>query len=183
MKGQSSGEGRGTGGVDALSVRRAHAKCDDIAFFLYFYSYYSYSAPFRSVPLHFAPLPIPDSPISLIAVVHRALRLRRAQIYDRIPYTKHYRHMTPTAAAETRSRRPVPQDTALHVVSGPLVYKPILDEAYVLTRRLDPIDAFRVCPASRLNLIVSDRRKLRLLTRFYLPDFKPYRTHFPALVS
>ena len=91
--------------------------------------------------------------------------------------------MTPTAAAETRSRRPVSQDTALHVVSGPLVYKPILDEGYVLTRRLNPIDAFRVCPASRLNPIVSDHQKLRLLTRFYLRDLKPYRTHFPALVS
>ena len=91
--------------------------------------------------------------------------------------------MTPTAAAETCSHRPISQGTALHVVSGPLVYKPILDEGYVLTRRLDPIDTFRVCPALRLNPIVSNRRKLRLLTHFYLPDFKPYRTHFPALVS
>ena len=66
--------------------------------------------------------------------------------------------MTPTAAAETHSRRLVSQDTALHVVSGPLVYKPILDEGYVLTRRLDPIDTFHVCPALRLNLIVSDIR-------------------------
>ena len=56
--------------------------------------------------------------------------------------------MTPTAAAETHSRRLISQDTALHVVSGPLVYKPILDEGYVLTQRLDPIDAFHVCPAS-----------------------------------
>ena len=89
----------------------------------------------------------------------------------------------PTAAAETRSRRLVSQDTALHVVSGPLVYKPILDEGYVLTRHLDPIDAFCVCPALRLNPIVSVCQKLRLLTRFYLPDFKPYQTHFPALIS
>ena len=36
------------------------------------------SASCRSTPLHSAPLPIPDSPISLIAVAHRALRLRRA---------------------------------------------------------------------------------------------------------
>ena len=64
--------------------------------------------------------------------------------------------MMPTAAAETCSRWLVSQDTALHVVSGPLVYKPILDEGYVLTRRLDPIDVFCVCPASRLNPIVSD---------------------------
>ena len=41
--------------------------------------------------------------------------------------------MTPTAAAETRSRWLISQDTALHVVSGPLVYKSILDEGYVLT--------------------------------------------------
>ena len=54
----------------------------------------------------------------------------------------------PTAAAETRSRQLVSQDTTLHVVSGPLVYKPILDEGYVLTQHLDPIDVFRVCPAS-----------------------------------
>ena len=89
----------------------------------------------------------------------------------------------PTAAAETHSCWPVPQDTALHVVSGLLVYKSILDEGYVLTRHLNPIDAFHVCPASRLNLIVSICQKLRLLTHFYLPDFKPYWIHFPALVS
>ena len=64
--------------------------------------------------------------------------------------------MTPTAAAKTRSCRPVSQDTALHVVSGLLVYKLILDEGYVLTRCLDPIDVFRVCPASRWNPIVSN---------------------------
>ena len=91
--------------------------------------------------------------------------------------------MTPTATAKTHSHQPISQDTALHVVSGPLVYKLILDEGYVLTQCLNPIDAFCVCPALRLNLIVSDRQKLRLLTRFYLPDFKPYQTHFPALVS
>ena len=54
------------------------ATCDDIAFFLYFYSYYSYSAPFRSMPLHSAPLPTPDSPISPIAVAHHTLWLRHA---------------------------------------------------------------------------------------------------------
>ena len=70
------------------------------------------------------------------------------------------------------SHWPVSQDTTLHVVSGPLVYG-----------RLDPIDMFCVCPASRLNPIISIRQKLRLLTRFYLPDFKPYWTHFPALIS
>ena len=55
--------------------------------------------------------------------------------------------MMPIAAAETHSCQLVSQDTALHVVSGLLVYKPILDEGYVLTQCLDPIDAFRVCPA------------------------------------
>ena len=81
------------------------------------------------------------------------------------------------------SRQLVSQDTALHVVSGPLVYKSILDEGYVLTWCLNPIDAFCVCPASRLNPIISVHWKLRRLTHFYLPDFKPYWTHFPALVS
>ena len=89
----------------------------------------------------------------------------------------------PTATAETHSCRPIPQDTTLHVVSGLLVYKLILDEGYVLTQCLDPIDVFHVCPALRLNLIVSIHWKLRFLTCFYLPDFKPYQTHFPALVS
>ena len=65
-------------GMDAGKGKGKAVDCDDIAFFLYFYSYYSYSAPFRSVPLHSAPLPIPDSPISPIAVAHRALQLRRA---------------------------------------------------------------------------------------------------------
>ena len=57
---------------------RLTSGCDDIAFFLYFYSYYSYSALFRSVLLHSTPLPIPNSPISLIAVAHRALWLCHA---------------------------------------------------------------------------------------------------------
>ena len=52
--------------------------CDDIAFFLYFYSYYSYSAPFCSVLLHSTPLLIPDSPISPIAITHHTLWLCRA---------------------------------------------------------------------------------------------------------
>ena len=55
--------------------------------------------------------------------------------------------MMPTATAETCSRQIVSQDTALHVVSGLLVYKLILDEGYVLTQCLDPIDVFHVCPA------------------------------------
>ena len=55
--------------------------------------------------------------------------------------------MTPTAAAETCPCWLVSQDTTLHVVSGLLVYKPILDEGYVLTQCLDPIDTFHVCPA------------------------------------
>ena len=91
--------------------------------------------------------------------------------------------MMPTATAETCSHWLVSQDTALHVVSGLLVYKSILDEGYVLTQHLDPIDAFHVCPASRLNPIVSTCWKLRLLTHFYLLDFKPYWIHFPALIS
>ena len=66
--------------------------------------------------------------------------------------------MTPTAAAKTHSHQLVSQDTTLHVVSGLLVYKLILDEGYVLTRRLDPIDAFCVCLALQLNPIISDIR-------------------------
>ena len=89
--------------------------------------------------------------------------------------------MTPTAAAETCSCQLVSQDTALHVVSGPLVYKPILDEGYVLTRHLNPIDTFHVCPALQLNLIISTHWKLRLLTHFYSLDLKPAQTHFLAL--
>ena len=91
--------------------------------------------------------------------------------------------MTPTATAETCSCQLVSQDTTLHVVSGLLVYKLILDEGYVLTQHLNPIDVFCVCPASRLNLIISNCWKLRLLTHFYLLDFKPYWIHFPALIS
>ena len=66
---------------------------------------------------------------------------------------KHIQHMTRADATRTRttSHQLVSQDTALPRVSGPLVYKSILYEGYVLTQRLDPIDAFRVCPASRLN--------------------------------
>ena len=37
-----------------------------------------------------------------------------------------------------------------------LVYKSILDEGYVLTWHLDPIDVFHVCPALQLNPIISD---------------------------
>jgi hypothetical protein len=55
----------------------------------------------------------------------------------------------------------------------------LLCEGYVLTRCLDPIDAIRVCPASRL-IDNSTPWKIRLLTRFdYL---KTFWTHFPALV-
>ena len=141
------------------------AICDDIAFFLYFYSY---SILFCSALLHSWHL-IPLFPQLLL---HIAL-LGSAVL----------RYMMHTAAAETCSHQLISQDTALHVVSGPLVYKLILDEGYVLTQHLDPIDAFCVCPALRQNLIISICQKLRLLTHFYLPDFKPYQTHFPALVS
>ena len=41
--------------------------------------------------------------------------------------------MTPIAAAKTHSRWLISQGTTLHVVLGLLVYKPILDEGYVLT--------------------------------------------------
>ena len=46
------------------------------------------------------------------------------------------------------------------------IYTSILDEGYVLTRRLDPIDAFRVCPASRLISERSACQNLSTLTHF-----------------
>jgi hypothetical protein len=55
----------------------------------------------------------------------------------------------------------------------------LLCEGYVLTQRLDPIDAICVCPASRLTNI-STPRNIRLLTR--LDYLKTFRVHFPALV-
>ena len=89
--------------------------------------------------------------------------------------------MMPIAAAKTRSCWLISQDTALHVVSGLLVYKPILNEGYVLTQCLNPIDMLCVCPALQLNLIISTCQKLRLLTCFYSLDLKPTWTHFLAL--
>jgi hypothetical protein len=90
--------------------------------------------------------------------------------------------MTRADATETALRRRVPQDTAPHAVSCLPVYKSLRDEGFVLTRRLDPIDAFRVCLASRLTPIVSQRWELSILTRIYPLDLKSARTHFPALV-
>jgi hypothetical protein len=55
----------------------------------------------------------------------------------------------------------------------------LLCEGYVLTRRLDPIDVIRVCPASRPTDI-SAPRNIRLLTR--LDYLKTFQIHFPALV-
>jgi hypothetical protein len=55
----------------------------------------------------------------------------------------------------------------------------LLCEGYVLTRRLDPIDAIRVCPASR-PIDISAPQNIRLLT--HLDYLKTFRIHFPALV-
>jgi hypothetical protein len=55
----------------------------------------------------------------------------------------------------------------------------LLCEGFVLTRRLDPIDAIHVCPTSRPTNI-SAPRNIRLLTR--LDYLKTFRIHFPALV-
>ena len=63
------------------------------------------------------------------------------------------------------------------------IYISILDEGYVLTRRLDPIDAFHVCPASRLiskTFCLSEHKYSYLL--YYL-DLKPEWIHFPALIQ
>jgi hypothetical protein len=55
----------------------------------------------------------------------------------------------------------------------------LLCEGFVLTRRLNPIDAIHVCPASRLTNI-SALRNIRLLT--HLDYLKTFQIHFPALV-
>jgi hypothetical protein len=55
----------------------------------------------------------------------------------------------------------------------------LLCEGYVLTRRLNPIDTIRVCPALRPTDI-SAPRNIRLLTR--LDYLKTFWIHFPALV-
>jgi hypothetical protein len=55
----------------------------------------------------------------------------------------------------------------------------LLCEGYVLTRRLDPIDAIRVCPTLRPTNI-SAPWNIRLLTR--LDYLKTFRNHFPALL-
>jgi hypothetical protein len=55
----------------------------------------------------------------------------------------------------------------------------LLCEGYVLTRRLDPIDAIHVCPTLRPTDI-SALRNIRLLT--CLDYLKTFRIHFPALV-
>jgi hypothetical protein len=55
----------------------------------------------------------------------------------------------------------------------------LLCEGYVLTRCLNPIDAIRVCPTSRLTDI-SALQNIRLLTR--LDYLKTFRIHLPALV-
>jgi hypothetical protein len=55
----------------------------------------------------------------------------------------------------------------------------LLCEGYVLTRRLNPIDAIRVCPTSRL-INISAPQNIRLLT--HLDYLKTFWIHFPTLV-
>jgi hypothetical protein len=55
----------------------------------------------------------------------------------------------------------------------------LLCEGYVLTRRLNPIDAIRVCPTLR-PINISTPRNIRPLT--HLDYIKTFRIHFPALV-
>jgi hypothetical protein len=59
------------------------------------------------------------------------------------------------------------------------VYKLLLCEGYVLTQRLDPIDAIHVCPTPR-SIDNSTPWNIRLLT--CLDYLKTFRIHFPALV-
>jgi hypothetical protein len=55
----------------------------------------------------------------------------------------------------------------------------LLCEGYVLTRRLDPIDAIRVCPTPR-PINISTLWNIRPLT--HLDYIKTFQIHFPALV-
>ena len=63
------------------------------------------------------------------------------------------------------------------------IYISILDEGYVLTQRLDPIDAFRVCPASRLISEMFRSSEHKYSYSLYYLDLKPKWIHFPALVQ
>ena len=63
------------------------------------------------------------------------------------------------------------------------IYILILDEGYVLTRRLNPIDVFCVCPV--LRLIPETFRSLehKYSYSLYYLDLKPEWIHFPALIQ
>ena len=63
------------------------------------------------------------------------------------------------------------------------IYILILDEGYVLTQRLNPIDVFRVCPALRLISKVFHSSEHKYSYSLYYLDFKPKWIHFPALVQ
>ena len=63
------------------------------------------------------------------------------------------------------------------------IYISILDEGYVLTQHLDPIDMFRVCPALRLIPKTFRLSEYKYSYLLYYLDFKPEWIHFPALVQ
>ena len=64
------------------------------------------------------------------------------------------------------------------------LYKLILDEGYVLTQHLDPIDAFCVCPALRLRPIHSTCWDISILTHFTPWTSSPsWFTSLPSLAD
>ena len=63
------------------------------------------------------------------------------------------------------------------------IYISILDEGYVLTQRLNPIDAFCVCPASRLIPETFRSLEHKYSYSLYYLDLKPEWIHFPALAQ
>ena len=132
------------------------SECDDIACFSFIFIPIIYSTLFCTVPLHSTPFPTPTSPICLDCC--HALHPSVPPCLDRWLHTIHETYPTYNAYCHCWNlfHWLVSWDTALPVVSYPPVYKLILDEGYVLTWCLNPIDVFHVCPALQLNLIISD---------------------------
>ena len=63
------------------------------------------------------------------------------------------------------------------------IYTSILDEGYVLTWCLNPIDAFCVCPALRLITETFCLSEHKYSYSLYYLDLKPEWIHFPALIQ
>ena len=103
--------------------------------------------------------------ISLITVMHHASQLHCVDRCDLIAYMKCIQLMTHTDAIETYPTSVYP--TIVHCLGFICsIYISILDEGYVLTQHLNPIDAFCVCPALRLISECSAHQSLSILTCF-----------------